>query len=129
MSRGPQVGPRAPGFSYNPDNHPWRELRQCRDTDPAIFFPDAMPEATSSSSEGVPPHSYAMQVIADKRERWAVAVCDQCPVQSECLEDSLLTREQFGIRGGKTPRQRRRILAKRGVHLKLTGRDRHDDGT
>lgn len=36
----------------------------------------------------------------------AVAVCQRCPVRSECLDYSLATGEWIGVWGGFTPRPR-----------------------
>ena len=44
----------------------------------------------------------------------AKAVCDRCPVEEKCLENALENREPHGIWGGKTTRERRRILRDRG---------------
>jgi WhiB family transcriptional regulator, redox-sensing transcriptional regulator len=41
--------------------------------------------------------------------RDAKALCDRCPVQAACLEDALARDERFGIWGGKSERERRRI--------------------
>jgi WhiB family transcriptional regulator, redox-sensing transcriptional regulator len=35
------------------------------------------------------------------------AVCEACPVRSECLEHALATGEKFGIWGGHSERERR----------------------
>lgn len=40
----------------------------------------------------------------------AVAVCDSCPVEAECLRWALATRQSFGVMGGKTPTERDRML-------------------
>jgi WhiB family redox-sensing transcriptional regulator len=66
----------------------WREAARCRGSSPAVFFPaeDEGPEAQR-----------------------AKAICAACAVRKECLEEALAAREQFGIWGGTTPRERRRI--------------------
>ena len=40
----------------------------------------------------------------------AIAICESCPVQPLCLADALKRREEYGIWGGTTPPQRRRML-------------------
>lgn len=45
----------------------------------------------------------------------AKAVCDSCPVQSDCLDFALRTNQQFGIWGGISERAR--------CHLRLTDPD------
>lgn len=39
----------------------------------------------------------------------ALRVCRRCPVRAECLEVALANKEDDGIWGGTTPRQRRAI--------------------
>ena len=39
----------------------------------------------------------------------AIAICKQCPVRGDCLEDAVSGKLEHGIFGGKTPRQRRRL--------------------
>jgi WhiB family transcriptional regulator, redox-sensing transcriptional regulator len=39
----------------------------------------------------------------------ARALCSECPVQAECLEYALERREAFGVWGGTTERDRRKI--------------------
>jgi len=43
----------------------------------------------------------------------AKAVCAGCPVRDECLEYALANGERFGVWGGKSERERRRIRAER----------------
>ncbi|MEE1617989.1 WhiB family transcriptional regulator [Brachybacterium sp. J144] len=38
------------------------------------------------------------------------AACGACPVQRECLADALNNRVDFGVWGGMTERERRRLL-------------------
>ena len=64
----------------------WRRQAVCAQTDPEAFFPDK-----GGSS------------------RDAKAVCARCPVISECLEFALAHDERFGIWGGTSERERRRI--------------------
>lgn len=65
---------------------PWTELANCRGCDPALFFP-GQGEST----------------------RDAKAVCAACEVRRECLDYALRSGEKFGIWGGKSERERRRI--------------------
>jgi WhiB family transcriptional regulator, redox-sensing transcriptional regulator len=39
----------------------------------------------------------------------AKAVCEVCPVRSECLMDALANGERHGVRGGKSPKERRSL--------------------
>ncbi len=40
----------------------------------------------------------------------AKAVCQGCPVRTECLSDALDNRVEFGVWGGMTERERRAML-------------------
>lgn len=72
----------------------WRDEAICRTADPNIFFPE------DGDKDG---------------EKKAVEICKQCPVANQCLDFALLKREKSGIWGGKTERERRRILRARGA--------------
>ena len=43
----------------------------------------------------------------------AKAICNECPVQEECLEFAVVRKERFGIWGGKSERERRAIRRER----------------
>lgn len=65
----------------------WTARALCAQTDPDAFFPDK-----------------------GGSTREAKAVCAGCEVQPECLAYALARRERFGIWGGKSERERRRLL-------------------
>jgi len=65
---------------------PWQEHSLCAYVDPDVFFP----EKGGSSRE-------------------AKRICAQCTVQAECLEYALANDERFGIWGGLSERERRRL--------------------
>lgn len=65
----------------------WMAKARCRGRDPEVFF-----------------------VRGAAQSRRAVRICDRCPVRSECLDYALELRIDFGIWGGMTERQRRRLL-------------------
>ncbi len=69
----------------------WQERALCAQTDPEAFFP----EKGGSTRE-------------------AKRVCLTCDVRSECLEYALANDERFGIWGGLSERERRK-LRKRAV--------------
>ncbi|RKS71429.1 WhiB family redox-sensing transcriptional regulator [Motilibacter peucedani] len=69
----------------------WQERALCAQTDPEAFFP----EKGGSTRE-------------------AKRVCLGCDVRAECLEYALAQDERFGIWGGLSERERRR-LRKRAV--------------
>ena len=70
---------------------PWQERALCAQTDPEAFFP----EKGGSTRE-------------------AKKVCVGCEVRAECLEFALANDERFGIWGGLSERERRK-LKKRAV--------------
>ena len=69
----------------------WQEQALCAQTDPEAFFP----EKGGSTRE-------------------AKRICIGCEVKGECLEYALANDERFGIWGGLSERERRR-LKKRAV--------------
>jgi len=42
--------------------------------------------------------------------RFALSICRRCPVQHECLDDALRRRDLYGMWGGLSAMQRRRLL-------------------
>lgn len=73
------------------DDLGWRYRSACRSSDPVLFFP--------VGSTGV-----ALEEI-----RAAVALCQTCPVQQQCLDFALDTNQEFGIWGGTSEEERRRL--------------------
>jgi WhiB family redox-sensing transcriptional regulator len=71
-------------------NQSWRTKGACRGLDPQIFFP-----------------------LEDDEADQAKAVCRECAVQESCLEHALGVREKDGVWGGRTERERRRIIRQR----------------
>jgi WhiB family redox-sensing transcriptional regulator len=68
----------------------WQANARCAEVDPEIFFPER-----GGSSKA------------------ARAVCAQCEVRDKCLEYALNNKEQFGIWGGTSERERRRLRKER----------------
>lgn len=68
----------------------WRHHAACQGEDPALFFPDDI--------TGV---------------NHAKTICARCPVQPQCLVHAITNREDNGIWGGCSERERRRILKNR----------------
>jgi WhiB family redox-sensing transcriptional regulator len=64
----------------------WRDLALCAETDPEAFFP----EKGGSTRE-------------------AKKVCGGCEVRRECLEYALASDQRFGIWGGMSERERRKL--------------------
>ena len=69
-----------------PEELAWQERALCAQTDPEAFFP----EKGGSTRE-------------------AKRVCMACEVRAECLEYALAHDERFGIWGGLSERERRRV--------------------
>lgn len=92
---GANSGPR-PGQAMNPGGFDWAEIRPkpepwmakgiCAQTDPEEFYP----EKGGST-------------------RAAKRICQGCPVKKECLDYALDRDERFGIWGGASERERRRM--------------------
>ena len=64
----------------------WQERSLCAQTDPEAFFP----EKGGSTRE-------------------AKKVCLTCEVRDDCLESALMNDERFGIWGGLSERERRKL--------------------
>lgn len=65
----------------------WTIDALCAQTDPEAFYPDK-----------------------GGSTREAKAICASCPVQAECLDHALANGERYGIWGGVSERQRRRLI-------------------
>ncbi len=72
----------------------WQRLANCLGVDPDLFFP----ERGASTRE-------------------AKEVCRGCVVREECLEYAITNGEKFGIWGGLSERERRRIRRARALAL------------
>jgi WhiB family redox-sensing transcriptional regulator len=71
----------------------WHSEAACRDVDPEVFFPQV-----------------------GRSGRPARAICARCPVKAPCLEEILAmteNKDQCGIRGGTSSRERRKLRAAR----------------
>lgn len=75
------------GIMPDESEQPWATRAACRGFDSAIFFPGQ-----------------------DGNAEPALRVCESCPVEEDCLQYALETRQRYGVWGGTTERQRRRIL-------------------
>jgi len=76
----------------------WQDEANCLGVDPDLFFP----ERGASTRE-------------------AKEVCRGCVVRDECLEFALANGEKFGIWGGMSERERRRIRRQRAMARRQTG--------
>lgn len=77
-------------FEAFPPAPPWTINAVCSQTDPESFFP----EKGGSTRE-------------------AKSVCARCTVAAECLTYALEHEERFGIWGGLSERERRRLLKRK----------------
>ena len=69
------------------EERPWVVFSACRDKDPGIFFPEDRAGTAA-----------------------AIAICATCPVRLECLEYAIEADIRYGVWGGMTERQRRRLV-------------------
>jgi WhiB family redox-sensing transcriptional regulator len=80
------------GAVLDEGDHPdWQDRALCAETDPEAFFP----EKGGSTRE-------------------AKRICSGCEVRAECLEYALAHDERFGIWGGLSERERRRLKRRAG---------------
>jgi WhiB family redox-sensing transcriptional regulator len=92
---------------FRDDEEPsWRDLALCAETDPEAFFPEKGGSV-----------------------RQAKAVCRGCDVRVQCLEYALEHDEKFGIWGGLSERERRRVrpLAGRPAGVVIAEADKRAD--
>jgi WhiB family redox-sensing transcriptional regulator len=61
----------------------WQQWARCRETDPALFFPEDGRQAEP-----------------------ARRICRRCPVTRECLDAAMSGDERHGVWGGTSPNQR-----------------------
>jgi WhiB family redox-sensing transcriptional regulator len=85
----PSAIPALPAM-LTPEDDLWQEKALCAQTDPEAFFP----EKGGSTRE-------------------AKRICQGCEVRDACLDYALANDERFGIWGGLSERERRRL--KRGI--------------
>src|SRR3954467_3447804 len=76
----------------DPEDRGWQDYANCLGVDPDLFFP----ERGASTRE-------------------AKEVCRGCVVREDCLEYALANGEKFGIWGGMSERERRRIRRRRAL--------------
>ncbi len=79
-------------FEGSDDGRGWQLLANCLGVNPDLFFP----ERGASTRE-------------------AKEVCKACVVREECLEYAIVNSEKFGIWGGMSERERRRVRRARGL--------------
>ena len=70
----------------------WQDLANCRGANPDLFFPER--GASTRTAKGI---------------------CRECTVQADCLEFAIVSSEKFGIWGGLSERERRKIRRERSI--------------
>ena len=75
-----------------------KESTPCQETDPEIFFVDINGSTI-----------YTVNT--------AISICNTCWFKDKCLELALESGDVYGIWGGKTRNQRRKIAKSRGITL------------
>ncbi len=70
----------------------WQDYANCRGADADLFFP----ERGAST-------------------RRAKSICGACEVRTDCLEYAIVNGEKFGIWGGMSERERRRVRRERMI--------------
>ena len=83
----------------------------------AEFVGEAVPKPKNKERDAHVPLATDSPVIAQWRQRMgtpeAKEICDECPVREPCLEFALTVREKHGVWGGRTERERRRLIRQR----------------
>ncbi|MCP4434499.1 MAG: WhiB family transcriptional regulator [Actinomycetia bacterium] len=93
MSQGPEAVPETVvGLEPIEPEESWQNFANCLGVDPDLFFP----ERGASTKE-------------------AKSVCRACVVREDCLEYALENSEKFGIWGGLSERERRRLRRARAL--------------
>lgn len=92
-----QTGPSGPP-SRRPEPQAWRDAGSCKGLPATMFFP-----------------GQGESVVE------AQAVCAACAVAIECAEYALASNQRFGIWGGTTERERRRLRAERRAAVARAG--------
>jgi len=77
----------------------WQNQAACRGMDSSIFY---HPTAERNAARA-------------NRTAAAKAICDQCPVITQCLDHALRVREPYGIWGGLSETERADLLGVRSL--------------
>ena len=86
----------------------WRDQSACKGQNIDIFYPpgDDMPKGRDAPN--IDPYAHAR------------TICDQCPVQTQCLVDVVTTGDTHGFRAGHTPDELDKVIHTRnGVIAKV----------
>lgn len=86
----PEIRYRLPTAAWLVQREDWQQQGACYRTGALRFFP---PQGGDS--------------------RTPKAICRDCPVQFQCLEYAMRTNQRYGVWGGKSEKERRRIRSER----------------
>jgi len=81
-----QTPPPTDSFMVDLEERPWAAYASCRRADSELFFP-----------------------VDDEDAEAAIKICRGCAVREECLGWALDSRIRYGVWGGTTERDRRRL--------------------
>lgn len=87
----------------------WMDLGACIGHDPDLWFEEGSPDRNSHLQR-------------------AIDICHECPVEQFCLEYAIRNRIDYGVWGGKTPRERRRIRRLRRANERKSREPDSDTG-
>jgi hypothetical protein len=102
------------------------ERAACRNHDPRLWYPQII----DANGDEWFDDGTIWEAFGDTSEFYAPAkaICDSCPVRTECREQGLANKERWGMWGGLTPIERRRIERKeRRQRLKERRAEEADD--
>lgn len=97
---------------YQDEDRDWQQQAACRNAPPELFF--SQHDCDNMCAPGCQGRK---EPGRHARIRAAKAYCDECPVAVDCLLWSIDTGQQFGIWGGVTERERRRLAKRRIVSV------------
>lgn len=97
----------AVAYSTSVGSPAWHEKAACAGRDQVEFF-------GHEEQPGKKRHRPTLNMAEVRR---AKDICFHCPVLDQCYEFAMTNREEFGIWGGTTGRERRRIWRAEGVDM------------
>jgi len=74
--------------AVRPPSRSWLDRAACVDVAISVFYPDDDGDLVE-----------------------ALLICGRCPVRADCLQHAIAARERYGIWGGTTPEERRRLMS------------------
>lgn len=88
----------------------WFDRGECKGRDPKLWYPTIIDD----DGQEVLDDGTIWESFGDTSEYYdeARSICNGCPVRNECLSHALAAKERYGMWGGLTPIERRRIERK-----------------